>query len=105
MVALAALAFTSCTTVTPGWGNVNNFSGLDDVLNNVRGDKYISNIGNESVSSEKIGKAGSVFVFGLILFMVMYPFKCFMYRSAEGYIWSMDRIEGNIHCFGKDLTE
>lgn len=64
MVALAALAFTSCTTVTPGWGNVNNFSGLDDVLNNVRGDKYISNIGNESVSSEKIGKAGSVF--GLI---------------------------------------
>ena len=60
MVALAALAFTSCTTVTPGWGNVNNFSGLDDVLNNVRGDKYISNIGNESVSSEKIGKAGSV---------------------------------------------
>lgn len=66
MVALAALAFTSCTTVTPGWGNVNNFSGLDDVLNNVRGDKYISNIGNESVSSEKIGKAGSVFVFGLI---------------------------------------
>lgn len=56
MVALAALAFTSCTTVTPGWGNVNNFSGLDDVLNNVRGDKYISNIGNESVSSEKLVK-------------------------------------------------
>lgn len=66
MVALAALAFTSCTTVTPGWGNVNNFSGLDDVLNNVRGDKYISNIGNESVSSEKIGKAGSTFLFGFI---------------------------------------
>ena len=39
MVALAALAFTSCTTVTPGWGNVNNFSGLDDVVNQVKGDK------------------------------------------------------------------
>lgn len=80
---------SGCTTVTSGWGNAHysvvanevqsetgvvgsvvmansSFSSTSDVVRNSKGNAFVSSFENESTPSEKIGKAGSTFLFGFI---------------------------------------
>lgn len=64
--AAVVLMASSCTTVTPGWGDSNGFTLIS--FGGKTGSEFVANLteNGAAISSTKIGEASSSFLFGAI---------------------------------------